>query len=137
MIEHDPDELSAYALGMLDAEEAALVEAHLRDCGSCRADLAELKVATDALDEVPVETFVHGPPDGDLALWRAMEQLRGPRSRLTGLRVAVVVALVLLALAVGILVGRSTATAPAPPTRPSAAAAVPDAAHAPRPARTQ
>ena len=120
VIEHDPDELGAYVLGMLDAEEAALVEAHLRDCGSCRADLAELKVATDALDEVPIETFVHGPPDGDQALRRAIGQLRGPNRRLTGLRVAAVVALVLLALAVGILVGRSSATAPVPTTGPTA-----------------
>jgi anti-sigma factor RsiW len=142
VIDHDPDELSAYALGMLDAEQAALVEAHLRDCGSCRADLAELRVATDALDEVPIETFVHGPPDGDQALRRAIGQLRGRAAgrRLTGLRVALVVALVLLALAVGILVGRTTATAPVPTTgptaRPSAAAATADAAHTPRTART-
>jgi anti-sigma factor RsiW len=72
----DPDELSAYALGALDAEEAARIDAHLHSCSDCRAELAELRRATDALDRLPPETFVHGPPDGDRALRRALRQLR-------------------------------------------------------------
>jgi anti-sigma factor RsiW len=72
----DPDELSAYALGALDAEEVARIDDHLHDCPDCRAELAELRKATDELDQLPPETFVHGPPDGDRALRRALGQLR-------------------------------------------------------------
>jgi anti-sigma factor RsiW len=72
----DPDELSAYALGALDAEEVARIDAHLHVCPECRAALAELKQTTDELDRLPPETFVHGPPDGDRALRRALRQLR-------------------------------------------------------------
>ena len=81
MTGHDPDELSAYALGMLDAGNAALVEAHLRECAGCRADLAELREVIDALDRLPVETFVHEPPDGDQALRRALQQMRDEHRR--------------------------------------------------------
>jgi anti-sigma factor RsiW len=77
---HDPDELSAYALGMLDTEAATLVEAHLRHCDHCRADLRELREATDALDRLPVETFVHEPPDGDRALRAALHRIRRERN---------------------------------------------------------
>lgn len=72
----DPDELSAYALGSLDAVEAARIEVHLHGCPDCRAELAELLQATAELDRLPPETFVHGPPDGDRALRRALRQLR-------------------------------------------------------------
>jgi anti-sigma factor RsiW len=78
---HFPDELSAYALGMLDAEDAAFVEAHLRGCDGCRAELVELREATDALDRLPVETFVHEPPLDDRALRRALRQMRAERRR--------------------------------------------------------
>jgi anti-sigma factor RsiW len=73
---HDPDELSAYALGLLDAGEAARVEAHVAACEGCRADLAELRATAAALDRLPVETFVHGPPESDRALRRALERMR-------------------------------------------------------------
>lgn len=81
MTAHDPDELSAYALGALNAEESARVEAHLRNCPGCRSELAELKLATDELDKLPVETFVHDPPEDDRALRRALRQLRHERGQ--------------------------------------------------------
>jgi anti-sigma factor RsiW len=37
---HPGDALAAYALGVLDADERAAVEAHLAGCASCRAELA-------------------------------------------------------------------------------------------------
>ena len=76
---HDLDELSAYALGALSAEDAAQVEAHLRECADCRDELAELRQAIAELDRLPVETFVHEPPDGDRALRRALRQMREER----------------------------------------------------------
>lgn len=76
---HESDELSAYALGALDAEETVRVDAHLRGCPDCRQELAELRQATDVLDRLPLETFMHGPPDGDRALQGALRQLREER----------------------------------------------------------
>lgn len=72
---HDLDELSAYALGALSPEEAARVEAHLHGCHGCRAELADLRRATDELDRLPLETFIHEPPHGDRALRRALRQM--------------------------------------------------------------
>lgn len=76
---HDLDELSAYALGALRPEEAAAVEAHLAVCRACRAELADLRVATAELDRLPPETFVHDPPDGDRALRGALRRIREER----------------------------------------------------------
>jgi anti-sigma factor RsiW len=76
---HDPNELGAYALGALTAEEQARVEAHLRECPDCRDELSGLRRAADELDRLPPETFVHGPPDGDRALRHALWQLRRDR----------------------------------------------------------
>lgn len=43
------DDLAAYALGALDPAEAEDLEAHLADCRSCAAYLAELRPAVDVL----------------------------------------------------------------------------------------
>src|SRR5512133_3832911 len=42
-IDHSPfrEQLSAYALGALDAEDVPALEAHLQTCDSCLAELAE------------------------------------------------------------------------------------------------
>jgi hypothetical protein len=45
------DLLGAYALGALDAEEAAAVRDHLLTCAECQAELATLWAAVDALPE--------------------------------------------------------------------------------------
>jgi anti-sigma-K factor RskA len=44
--------LGAYALGVADAEEADVLRAHLTTCAECRAELAELWVAVDALADL-------------------------------------------------------------------------------------
>jgi anti-sigma-K factor RskA len=48
------ENIPAYALGALDAEEAAALEAHLRTCESCREELAAYRAASDHfLAELP------------------------------------------------------------------------------------
>jgi anti-sigma-K factor RskA len=49
--EHVPyrENIPAYALGALDAEEAAALEAHLRTCASCRDELADYRATSDNL----------------------------------------------------------------------------------------
>ena len=43
------EQLSAYALGALDADEVPALETHLRTCDSCQAELAEFRAISDGL----------------------------------------------------------------------------------------
>ncbi len=49
--EHTPyrENIPAYALGALDAEDAAALETHLETCASCRTELAEYRLVSDSL----------------------------------------------------------------------------------------
>ncbi|MCU1665707.1 MAG: anti-sigma factor [Pseudonocardia sp.] len=120
---HDPEEMGAHILGLLDAERARAVEEHLAVCPACRREWEELREMTDLLGEVPPEVFLEGPPDGDLVLQRTLRQIRSEtgarrrRSRL-GLAAAAVIG-VGVVLGGGIAVGRTAApdvvvAAPAP-----------------------
>ena len=62
--EHDPGELGALALGLLDPQRTRAVEEHLARCPACRRDLEDLTAVTDLLGEVPPEALLEGPPDG-------------------------------------------------------------------------
>jgi anti-sigma-K factor RskA len=53
------DSVGAYLLGALPPEEAAAFEAHLDGCAECRRDVAELRVAADAL---PASVPLVAPP---------------------------------------------------------------------------
>src|SRR5579885_2747076 len=50
-MEHQPfiENIPAYALGALDAEESAALEAHLQACASCRDDLAAYRQISGGL----------------------------------------------------------------------------------------
>ena len=74
--EHDPGELGALALGLLDPQRTRAVEEHLARCAACRRDLEDLTAVTDLLGEVPPEALLDGPPDGDLVLQRTLRQIR-------------------------------------------------------------
>jgi anti-sigma-K factor RskA len=65
------DELAAYALGALEADEAAVLERHLADCVECRAELDWLRPAVQMLPE-SVERLTVPPGLRD----RLMEQVR-------------------------------------------------------------
>src|SRR5512140_3406453 len=49
--EHSPfrENLPAYALGALDAEDITALEAHLQTCESCRKELVEYRQISDGL----------------------------------------------------------------------------------------
>jgi anti-sigma-K factor RskA len=47
------ENIPAYAIGALDAEDIAALEAHLRTCESCREELAVYRAASDNLLMVP------------------------------------------------------------------------------------
>jgi hypothetical protein len=50
-----PVDLGGYALGLLDEVDQADVADHLASCPSCRSELGELAVATDALERMTPE----------------------------------------------------------------------------------
>lgn len=109
---HDRAQLGAYALGVLDPVEARQVHEHLATCLDCQREVNELMMIRRALDQVPPEAFIDGPPEeGDLLLRRTLRQVRdespAPRRFSAGIAVAAAVA-VAVALGGGILLGRET-----------------------------
>ena len=114
--QHDPVELGALALGLLDPDRTRAVEQHLTRCAPCRRDLEDLTAVTDLLGEVPPEALLEGPPDGDLVLHRTLRQIRveaaAERRRRLVPRLASAAAAVALLLAGGVAVGRATAPEP-------------------------
>ncbi|WP_410574550.1 anti-sigma factor family protein [Amycolatopsis sp. cmx-4-61] len=131
-VDESHTQLGAYALGALDAGEAADFERrHLQGCAQCRFDLNELVALRDSLDEVPPEAFLDGPPEGgDLLLQKTLRRVREEEERVAparsagrrGLALVAAAVLVVAALGGGILVGRQTGggseplAIPAPPT---------------------
>jgi hypothetical protein len=115
-VEHDPSLLAAYALGGLDPAEQDAVQAHVAGCPDCQLEVREFTSLRLALDEVPPEAFLDGPPaGGDLLLQKTLRAARaelGPqrqrRMRPAMITVAAAVALA-VALGGGVLIGRQTA----------------------------
>ena len=104
--------LGAYALDAVDAEEAVLVEDHLRDCPRCRAEVAQHRETAALLAnehaEVPsglwdrvALSLEEAPPPMDLDRVVALR----PAGRGRGLRVASIAAAaaVVVALSVGVV----------------------------------
>ncbi|WP_328309828.1 zf-HC2 domain-containing protein [Actinomycetospora sp. NBC_00405] len=118
------EQLGAHALGQLDDEERAEVDAHLRTCASCRAELAELVPLAGPLRHVdPDAARTAGgtppSPDGFAAVLDRLgaddEPREAPRSRRRAaplLATAAVAAVVGLA---GVGIGLAVGAAGEPP----------------------
>ena len=113
--EQDREVLAAHALGALEEAERVSVEQHVASCERCQAELEELEEVRMALDGLPPEAWLDGPPaDADLLLQRTLRTARGERAgrrfsqRVIGAAAAAVLAVV--AIGGGALVGRSTTT---------------------------
>jgi anti-sigma factor RsiW len=76
MTVHNPEDLTAHALGLLDGPSARAVEGHLSMCPDCRREWADVRETAAMIGSVPAETLVDGPPMGDFALRRALRQIR-------------------------------------------------------------
>jgi hypothetical protein len=113
---HDRAQLGAYAIGALDPVEARAVHEHIAGCPECQREVSELMMIRRALDQVPPEAFLDGPPEGgDLLLRRTLRRVTNeapamapPPRRKPGL-VAVAAAVAAVALAGGVVLGRQTA----------------------------
>lgn len=116
--QHDPEQLAAYAVGLLDEADARVVAAHTAECSRCRRELAELREVSAALCAVPSEFFLDGPPeDGELVLRRTLRRVRKERGarlvpRRRALVAAAVAALVVGAGAAGVSLGRLSSGEP-------------------------
>jgi hypothetical protein len=109
--ERDRDLLGAYALGVLDPNEAHTVDEHLASCIGCRRELRSLAAMRNSLAEVPVEAFLDGPPDdGDLLLRRTLRAVSDDNARARRGRIALIAAglvvLATVATGAGVLAGR-------------------------------
>jgi anti-sigma factor RsiW len=106
-----PENLGAYVLGALNEREARDVDGHLTFCADCRNELAAFAATRDALDEIPPEAFLDGPPEhGDLVLQRALRRVRSETSSTGTMRAftlsAAAAVAVVAALGGGVLIGR-------------------------------
>ncbi|WP_141276535.1 anti-sigma factor family protein [Pseudonocardia hydrocarbonoxydans] len=104
MMLHDRGDLGAHALGLLDADEARALDAHLRTCSDCRHEWESLRRTADALRALPPEVFLDGPPDSELLLRRTVRAVRaegGGARRRTRLALAAAAAAVAVALVGG------------------------------------
>ncbi len=114
--QHDPEQLAAFAVGLLDGEDARATEAHVAVCQRCQRALTELREVDAALRTVPSELFLDGPPPqaGELALQRALLEVREKRGAHRRRRRLALVAAAVAALvgvgAAGVALGQATAS---------------------------
>lgn len=54
--------LGVYLVGAIDPAERAAVDAHLRDCPRCRAELADLAMLPELLDKLSLDDLAELPP---------------------------------------------------------------------------
>ncbi|MFD3373942.1 MULTISPECIES: zf-HC2 domain-containing protein [unclassified Streptomyces] len=126
--------LGAYVLGILATDERSTLEEHTAECEECRMELTALQEMEAALDEVPPEAFLEGPPeDGDLLLQRTLRQVRAEqasawrrRSLAVGLGAAASAAILFLGgYAVGGNDPGNATAAPPPSASPSTSSSPP------------
>jgi Putative zinc-finger len=114
-------DVASYALGLLEEEDRQGFEAHLAECASCTAELAEFSAMADLFTGVePVEVIQEGPPAeaaiAGLIAARAAARRRGVRRQ-----VILAVAASVVLLAGGVTAG----IAAAPPQTPQVGQPIP------------
>jgi len=107
VIDHPLDDLAAYALGVLDPEETARVDAHLTSCASCRTEARAFAETAWTIAEAQGRDAPGRLRAAILARARAQDAARPSRSLFGSLRrpVPLFVPVALAALLVVALVG--------------------------------
>jgi Putative zinc-finger len=107
-------DVASYSLGLLQDEDRQAFEAHLAECESCTAELAEFSAMADLFSGVePVEARREGPDETAIAdLLRKRDAAERRRTRQ---RAVLAVAASLVLLAGGGVVGIATRPHQAPP----------------------
>jgi hypothetical protein len=123
----DHVDIAGYLVQMLTPEQKQRADEHIAACEECRTEVESMLEWTTALQSIPEEMLLDGPPeDADLLLQRTLRQIRvessGQRRRRLAVVTGVAAAAVAVALAGGAVLGRTTA--PAPVAQPSATASV-------------
>jgi len=93
--------LSAYLDGEVTEDERKLVTSHIKDCGTCQSELADLHLARSALRSLPVLDLPTGLLDGEAGV--VIPLFRRPRAWMAA-----------AAATVAIFVGVATFVAPEP-----------------------
>jgi anti-sigma factor RsiW len=77
VVAHPTEELAAYAIGTLDPEDQATVEAHVRGCDPCRAEVAAYEATAWRI----AEAVAAEPPGGlrEAVIARARAEQRRPQ----------------------------------------------------------
>lgn len=126
MTTHLNEELPALVAGELDGEATRAIAHHLRICGECRSELAEVAVAHGSLvaamraeQELGGQLRTSLPPPAESPRWPTSAEgpqasLRLPRRHQRAGRVLVAACLVLVAAATALAVGLSQHSSPRP-----------------------
>jgi predicted anti-sigma-YlaC factor YlaD len=109
----------AYVLGALAPDEREAFEVHLLECDDCRARVAELADLPDLLALIPVSAYAEPPAQPDpVVTLLAVARARRNRRRWVTAGIAAAAAACLIA-------GTAAITNNSTPTRPRAAASIP------------
>ena len=94
--------LGAYVLGSLEPADRSIVEHHLADCPSCRAEVSQLAVLPGLLGRLTVEQVAAEPPTAPPAgLERLLSAAADHRRRTRRLRLWSAAAILLLFVGIG------------------------------------
>ncbi|MGX6600829.1 anti-sigma factor family protein [Micromonosporaceae bacterium Da 78-11] len=121
----DHVDIAGYLVEMLTPEQKQRADAHLATCADCRTEIESLQQWSSALDGVPAEMLLDGPPDdADLLLQRTLRQVRTESAHRRQQRATVVVAaaaaVIVAAILGGVLIGRGITPSSTPVARPTA-----------------
>lgn len=130
------ESLGWFALGRTDPAETVRIQAHLDGCGSCRAELAELRgtlarverVDPDRIDDTPTPPPHLGDRVIEHVLAAAPDQR--PRTARPLLLAAAAVGVLLVGVGAGWLLGPAPARVAGPPTEPVTLEVVEPTVHA-------
>ena len=114
-------DVASYALGLLEEEDRQGFEAHLAECASCTAELAEFSAMADLFTGVEPVEVVQAEPPAEAAIAGLIAARAAARRRGVRRQVILAVAASVVLLAAGVTAG----IAAAPPQTPQVGQPIP------------